>query len=77
MLGLSQTATVSACGSLGAGVPPQQPAGVHSLMLASGIVGLLKEQDYSLAWNEEVPLARTFSVVEVGLDELKGLFQPN
>lgn len=61
--GSSQTATVSRCGSLGAGVPPQQPAGLHGLMLAPGTVEPLKEQDWSLlAWKEKVPLARTFSV---------------
>lgn len=63
MPGMPPTATVSKCGSLGAGVLPQQPAGVHGLMFALGIVEPLKEQDCSpLAWKEEVPLARTFSV---------------
>ena len=62
MPGLSQTAPVSRYGSLGAVVPPQQPAGVCGLMFAPGMVEHLKEQDCSpLAW-KEVPLARTFTV---------------
>lgn len=56
-------AAVSRCGSLRADVTPQQPAGVHGLMLALGMVKPVKEQDCSpLAWKEEVALAGTFPV---------------